>query len=206
MGDAEPDRMRFVVGLGNPGRRYAPTRHNVGFRVVAEVHRRWGFGPERDAFDGLAADGRCRRGDAARRVMLFRPMTYMNDSGSAVRKMVDYYKSGREDLLVVLDDMALPLGRLRARAGGSAGGHKGLADVLRALGSPDVARLRLGIGAPPGRMDPTDFVLGCFTEAEADAVGPAVQMAADAVEDWVFGGTTFVMERYNRRPEADPDD
>ena len=198
--------MRFVVGLGNPGRRYAQTRHNVGFQVVAVLHRRWGFGPERDAFDGLAADGRLQRGDEAHRVMLFRPMTYMNDSGSAVRKMVDYYRSNCEDLLVVLDDMALPPGRLRARAGGSAGGHKGLADVLRALGTSDVARLRLGIGAPPGRMDPTDFVLGCLSDAEAEAVGPAVQRAADAVEDWVLRGTMFVMERYNRKPEADPDD
>ena len=191
-----------MVGLGNPGRRYARTRHNVGFRVLATLGRRWGADAGRSAFGGRVYDARPSRQDAgARRVMLFEPHTYMNRSGRAVQELAAFYKAAAGDMLVVLDDLNLPLGRLRARASGTAGGQKGLADVLQALGTQDVPRLRIGIGQPPPRMDATDFVLSVFTEDEEEVIGVAVAQAADAVEDWLFSGLTLVMEKYNRKAD-----
>lgn len=202
MPDAPDATRRFVVGLGNPGRQYAASRHNVGFRVVEALQRRWQAGPPRTAFGGLVWDARPSRvGAGQRRVVLLEPQTYMNRSGAAVREMAAFYKAAAADLLVVLDDMALPPGRLRARAGGSAGGHNGLADVLAALGDEQVSRLRVGIGAAPPHMDAADYVLGRFAAGESELMEAAVAAAADAVEDWVFHGVTYVMDRYNRRPE-----
>jgi PTH1 family peptidyl-tRNA hydrolase len=200
--DAPGERRRFVVGLGNPGREYAASRHNVGFRVVEALRRRWQAGRGRRAFGGMVWDARPSRPQAGqRRVVLLEPQTYMNRSGSAARDMAAFYKAAPQDVLVVLDDMALPLGRLRARTGGSAGGHKGLADVLAAMGSEQVPRLRVGIGGPPPRMEAADYVLGRFAAGESEAIEAAVGAAADAVEDWVFHGLTYVMDEYNRRPE-----
>jgi len=129
------------------------------------------------------------------------PQTYMNRSGSAAAQMAGFYRADPADVLVVLDDMALPPGQLRARAGGSAGGHKGLADVLRAMGSNDVPRLRIGIGPPPPRMDAVDFVLTRFGPDETQDIEHAIQLAADAVGDWVFSGIEYVMQKYNRRTQ-----
>jgi len=199
------DRTKFVVGLGNPGRRYEQTRHNLGFRVLAALCRRWQAGPHRAAFQGLLWEARIAppEGDpsARRRVMLLGPQTYMNQSGLAVGELVRFYKAGPEDVLMVLDDMALWPGLLRARAGGSAGGHNGLADVLRALGTDQVPRLRIGIGAPPPEMDPVDFVLTRFGPEEEPVIESAIQTAAEAVEDWVLYGMRAVMDRYNRKAQ-----
>lgn len=202
MDDQQADRRRFVVGLGNPGREYARTRHNMGFRVVEALQRRWqAYEPHRD-FGGLVCEARpCRPQGGTRRVVLLEPMTYMNCSGQAVQEMAAFYKAELHEILVVLDDMALPVGQLRARAGGSAGGQKGLTDVLAKLGSQQVPRLRIGIGAPPGRMDGADFVLSRFADAEQEIIEVAIVQAAEAVEDWVFRGLDFVMERYNRKDE-----
>ncbi len=203
MPDETSDRRRFVVGLGNPGRQYARTRHNVGFRVVEELARRWSAEAPRQAFGGQLREARPIGPDGTpRRVMLLTPQTYMNRSGSPVQELASYYKAAGEDLMIVLDDMNLPTGMVRARASGSAGGQKGLADILAKLGTRDVPRLRIGIGAPPGRMDGADYVLGRFTEAEEEAVGPAIVTAADAVEAWLARGMTFVMDRYNRKAES----
>jgi len=193
---------RFVVGLGNPGEQYARTRHNVGFRVAARLAKLWQASGPRNAFGGLLYDATVFRGRAARRAMLLTPMTYMNRSGQAVREMLTFYKAAATDVLVVLDDMALPPGRLRARAEGSAGGHNGLDDVLAALGTQQVSRLRIGIGSPPGRMDAADFVLSCFTEREAAEIDVTVEQAASAVEDWVFDGIERMMEKYNRKEDS----
>jgi PTH1 family peptidyl-tRNA hydrolase len=189
----------FVVGLGNPGRRYEGTRHNVGFRVLEVLRCRWDLGEGKEAFAGLAWDARPVRGERTVRVTLLAPMTYMNDSGRAVRNMLDFYKvpPGEANLLVVLDDLALELGRLRARASGSAGGHNGLEDILRCCGTNEIHRLRVGIGAAPGAMDPRDYVLGVFGEDEREDIGAAVETAADAVVDWIFRGMRKVMDTYN---------
>jgi len=193
-----------VVGLGNPGRQYAPTRHNVGFRVLEVLCRRWSAEAPRKAFGGRLWEARPARPEAGtRRVVLLEPHTYMNRSGLAVRQVTDFYKAELRDVLIVLDDMNLPPGRLRVRAGGSAGGQKGLADVMEKLGSSQVPRLRIGIGRPPPSMDDVDFVLTRFRKDEEEIVAGAVQTAADAVEDWVFGGLASVMETYNRKPDND---
>ena len=197
-----PDSPRFVVGLGNPGRRYRGTRHNVGFCVAEVLHERWRLGRPRDGFGGRVADGRVARGGQEARVTVLCPQTYMNRSGRAVGELVSFYKAAPAALLVVLDDLELPLGRLRLRAQGSAGGHNGLDDVLRALGTRTVPRLRVGIGRPPGSWDPVDYVLAPFRDDEREAIDVAVQQAADAVEDWIFDGIDAAMERTNRTPEA----
>lgn len=203
MRNAEADRPRFVVALGNPGREYEGTRHNTGFEVLSVLRERWQLGSGRRAFHGRLYVGHPVRADAgARKVVLLAPRTYMNRSGLAAAEMTRYYKADCRDVLVVLDDLALPLGRLRARPDGSAGGHKGLADVLSALGSSEVPRLRIGIGQPPDQMDSVDFVLSRFRRDESETISSAVRSAADAVEDWVFRGIGFVMDNYNRKAES----
>ena len=193
------DRPKFVVGLGNPGREYAATRHNVGFRVAKVLQKRWAAPAGRWAFSGEFCDVRVSRGANEARVMLLQPQTYMNRSGLAVRQMVDFYKAAPNEVLIVLDDMALPVGRLRARADGSAGGHNGLSDILAAMGTPAVARVRIGIGQPPGAAQWKDFVLSGFSAAENELIAVAIDQAADAVEDWVFRGIDYVMEKYNKQ-------
>jgi len=202
----EADRTKFVVGLGNPSRQYARTRHNVGFAVLEALRRRWDLDKGRRAFEGRLNDARVQRpGTGVRRAMLLEPHTYMNCSGRAVRQMADFYKAACEDLLIVLDDMALPVGRLRARAEGSAGGHNGLTDVLAALCSEKVPRLRIGIGPPPGSMDPKDFVLSPFLDEELATIRQAVPRAAEAVEDWLFHDIAYVMDKYNRKADEAAD-
>jgi PTH1 family peptidyl-tRNA hydrolase len=197
----EQGTTRFVVGLGNPTPQYKGTRHNVGFMVLALLRQRWCLDRPRRKFQGHLSEARPTRSARTARVMLMAPQTFMNRSGQAVRDMLAFYKAGPEDCLVVLDDMALPTGRLRARADGSAGGHNGLTDVQQALGTQQVARLRIGIGSPPPPMDSVDYVLGRFRPDEMELVEPAIRQAADAVEDWIFHGTRYVMDRYNQKPQ-----
>jgi PTH1 family peptidyl-tRNA hydrolase len=202
----QADELKFVVGLGNPGRKYAGTRHNVGFMVLEELLRRWSPGGPKETFAGLVWDARARGPQGAdQRVMMLAPQTYMNRSGQAVGQMMAFYKAQAPQLLVVLDDMALPVGMVRARAGGSAGGHNGLLDIVAALGGEQVQRLRVGIGQRPVMMEGADYVLSAFTAAEMPLLKESLVQAADAAEDWVFGGIGLVMEKYNRRIESDSD-
>jgi PTH1 family peptidyl-tRNA hydrolase len=195
------DRRLFVVGLGNPGRQYAQTRHNVGFRVVDLLASRWRAGQGKAAFGGQLWDVRpAGPQGASRQVVLFEPHTYMNRSGQAVRELAAFYKAEADEMLVVLDDMNLPVGRVRLRAEGSSGGQKGLADVVGQLGTLAVPRLRIGIGSPPGQMDGADFVLSKFAPEDLEVIETAIQVAADAVNDWVFRGMNCAMETYNRKP------
>jgi len=190
--------MKLVVGLGNPGSKYDQTRHNVGFAVADELARRWSYEKARRRFNGLLADGSIR----GERVLLLEPTTYMNLSGQSVREASTFYKIGREDLLVVSDDMALPLGRIRLRAMGSAGGHNGLASIVRELGSEDWSRLRVGIGQVSGeRM--VGHVLGTFSAEERPVVEQAVRTATDAVECWVAEGIDAAMTKFNRAAEPE---
>ena len=195
--DEQAQRVRLVVGLGNPGRRYRKTRHNVGFRVVDALGERW-QASSRPAHDAVVYDARVSaEGSESRRVLLAKPQTFMNRSGQSVVALVRYYRVAIEDVLVVQDDIALPTGRLRARPDGSAGGHKGLADILQRLGTQDVARLRIGVGEPPPEMASEDYVLGKFARDETDAIDEAIATAQQAVMDWIFEGMTPVMNRYN---------
>jgi PTH1 family peptidyl-tRNA hydrolase len=185
--------MKLVVGLGNPGRKYVGTRHNVGFEVLAELTRRHGAAAPRTDFDAqvteVAIDGE--------RVILAAPQTYMNISGRSVRRVVDFYKLPLEQLLVVCDDLNLPPGRLRLRAAGSAGGQKGLQNIIDQLGTEQFARLRLGIGRPPPPIDAVDYVLMRFPAGEREFLQNAVADAAGAVEAWVRKGVAAAMNEVN---------
>lgn len=182
-----------MVGLGNPGRRYEATRHNVGFAVVEQLAAGWGIGWQSSRFEALLA----WRGSGAEKVLLAKPQTYMNCSGRAVAALCRYYRLEPQRLLVVCDDFQLPLGRLRFRPGGSSGGQKGLADVLLHLGTQQVPRLRVGVGPLPEGEDPARFVLARFAKSEQPAAERMIRLAAQAVEDWLNRGMQYCMNRYN---------
>ncbi len=184
----------LVVGLGNPGREYATTRHNIGFMVVDELARRHG-GSWRSKFSGEVADVRL---DGAR-IALLKPQTYMNESGRSVAAAAKFYKVDPEDLLAVHDEVDLEMGRMQARLGGGLAGHNGLRSMASALRSPEFLRLRIGVGRPE-RGDPrpvSDWVLSSF-EPDVD-VGGLVDRAADAVEALVRDGLEEAQQRFNER-------
>lgn len=185
--------MRLLVGLGNPGPQYRQTRHNVGFEVIDEVARRWRVDGWRERFHALAAKA-SHGGEAA---VLAKPVTFMNLSGEAVAGIAGFYKIEPADVLVVTDDVALPLGRLRARRGGSDGGHNGLKSVTQHLGTQAFPRLRIGVGRGDARRDLADHVLGRFEADERRAVEAAVLRAADAVEAFVAEGIERMMNAFN---------
>jgi PTH1 family peptidyl-tRNA hydrolase len=185
--------MKMVVGLGNPGRKYQQTRHNVGFEVLAKVAWRHAVGPVTGRFEGELIDFQSDAG----KVLLLCPLTYMNRSGQSVRVALDFYKLPLSDWLVVCDDFSLPLGRLRFRPHGSAGGQKGLADIIRRVGTDQFARLRVGIGLPPPQWDPADYVLARFGAEEREVMDQAVERAARGVDDWLQHGTEYCMNQYN---------
>lgn len=183
--------MRIVVGLGNPGREYAGTRHNVGFMVVDELARRLTMSSFRRRFRSELGEGNL----GGEKVVLVKPQTYMNLSGGAVRETVGWYHCPRDAVLVVLDDLDLPFGSLRLRASGSAGGHNGLASIIDQLGSNEIPRLKVGIGR--GRSSATAHVLARFSPEEQREIAEVVQRAADAVEVWSEQGIVAAMNRFN---------
>ena len=191
--------MKLVVGLGNPGEQYRDTRHNVGFdvidRLAADHELSFEVGPAR----ALQAKWRLATGDA---VLLAKPLTFMNLSGEAAGSLCRYYKVALEDLLVVCDDVNLPLGRLRVRATGSEGGHNGLKSMAQHLGTIDYARLRIGVGRGEIRRDLADHVLARFAPDERPGIDDAVARAASAVETWVVDGLAKVMNTFNRVEEG----
>tara|TARA_B100000945_G_C20141215_1_gene483994 strand:- start:35 stop:604 length:570 start_codon:yes stop_codon:yes gene_type:complete len=185
--------MKLVVGLGNPGKKYENTRHNVGFTVIHKLAERHAAGPGKNKFEGELQE--CLIGDE--RVLLLMPHTYMNLSGISVRQALDFYKIPQENLLLVCDDFNLPLGKVRLRAHGTDGGQKGLADTIRQLGTNEFSRLRFGIGPVPEQWDPADFVLGKFSKSEQELYAIEVVRTAEAVETWVNQGITQAMNLYN---------
>lgn len=191
--------MKIVVGLGNPGAKYRGTRHNVGFEVLAELAKRHGGSASTSKHDAELAEVFL----GGEKVLLVAPQTYMNLSGKSVWPLVDFYKLPLEDLLVVCDDLNLDVGRLRLRASGSAGGQKGLQNIIQVLGSEEFARLRIGIGRPPGRMDSADYVLARFLSEERETIEHAILDAADGVEIWVNDGCERAMNKVNPSPKED---
>jgi PTH1 family peptidyl-tRNA hydrolase len=184
--------MKAIVGLGNPGPKYRGTRHNIGFEVVDELARRGQITFEPAPAEALIA--RWRRADDV--VLLAKPMTFMNESGQAVGELVRYFKVELADLLIVVDEVQLPLGRLRARVRGSAGGHNGLKSVIAHLGD-EVSRLRVGVGRGDNRRDLADHVLSRFDTEEMAEVERMRTRAADAAETFVTSGIAAVMNAYN---------
>ncbi|TWT47668.1 aminoacyl-tRNA hydrolase [Botrimarina hoheduenensis] len=186
--------MKLVVGLGNPGKEYQGTRHNVGFDVLRLLAERWQAETPKQRFESFVAETRLRD----ERALLIWPQTYMNKSGRAVRMALDFYKAPLEDLLVICDDFHLPTDRLRLRGGGSSGGQNGLKDVADQLGEDGYSRLRIGVGpVPAGGKSAVDFVLGRFSKSELESVSVTLQLAADATEVWANQGLTEAMNRYN---------
>jgi peptidyl-tRNA hydrolase, PTH1 family len=186
--------MKAIVGLGNPGGEYAGTRHNVGFDVIDEVARRWGA--KLKAWKSVAALAVV----PTHGVVLAEPTTFMNLSGEAVQRISDFYDIQPSEVLVVVDDVNLPLGRLRLRAAGSAGGHNGLRSVIQYMG-PAFARLRIGVGRGDPAWDLADHVLARFEREERPAVEEAIGRAADAAELFVAEGIDPAMNRFNARDD-----
>jgi len=186
--------MKLIAGLGNPGEQYRGTRHNVGFDIVDELARRHGLVWQTGRVDALEA--RWRRPEGP--VIVAKPLTFMNLSGQAVGALMRFYKIALEDVLIVSDDVNLPLGRLRARATGSEGGHNGLRSVAQHFGTTDYARLRLGVGRGDMRRDLADHVLARFGPEEQPGIDEAIVRAADAVETWVSEGLAKMMNVFNR--------
>jgi PTH1 family peptidyl-tRNA hydrolase len=184
--------MKIVVGLGNPGGRYDGTRHNVGFDVVDYL----AASPDAGRFQSRFSAQVCELFVDGEKFILVKPETFMNLSGRSVRQVVDFYQAELADLLVVCDDINLPLGKLRVRPKGTHGGHNGLRDIQNHLGTTEYARLRIGVGAPEGG-DAVDYVLGRFKPGERDVIGDAVARAAQAVIVWAKQGVQVCMNQYN---------
>ena len=189
------DSFFIIVGLGNPGRKYDGTRHNVGFDVIDELVDRFHIGgPEKF---GKSMIGKGRSGD--RKVILVKPMTYMNLSGEAVQEIVHYYKvDPRQDLVIISDDIDLEVGQLRIRKKGSAGGHNGLKNIVQHLGNGDFTRIRVGVGGKPvPGYELMDFVLGHFSGEDRKVMEETVSKAAEAVACMVTDGVDLAMNRFN---------
>jgi PTH1 family peptidyl-tRNA hydrolase len=187
--------MKAIVGLGNPGSRYHGTRHNVGYAVIDSL----AAGPGATRFKGQFHAQVAELMEGVHKLLLVKPETFMNLSGNCVRQLMDFYQLPLEDLLVVCDDINLPLGKLRIRARGTHGGHNGLRDIQNHLGTTEYARLRIGVDAPAD--DAVDHVLGRFRPSELPVIEDAVAMAAQAVVVWVEHGTEACMNRYNAGAE-----
>lgn len=192
--------LKLVVGLGNPGREYEHTRHNVGFQVAEELARRYRATLKNHAKWKARAAKIAEIGDG---VLVAEPTTFMNLSGWAVREIATFHKLSPPDLLIVVDDADLPLGRLRMRTGGSAGGHNGLKSIIQELGTPEFPRLRVGVGRQPGQLK--NHVLGRFSDDERAQIDAAVKRAADAAELFAKENILAAMNRYNAAPAADED-
>ena len=189
--------VKVIVGLGNPGRQYRENRHNLGFWVVDLLAASWGIEVAGKKHKALYGRGR-RQGQS---LLLLKPQTYMNRSGESVLSAMSFYKVLPSDMLVILDDIALPLGQLRVRSQGSAGGHNGLKDILRKLGRDDISRLRIGIGdAASGEA--VGHVLGNFAAEEKRLIDEALGVARDCVECWLEKGIQAAMTRYNKKVES----
>ncbi len=194
--------MRIVVGLGNPGREYVGTRHNVGFELIDRLAKRFGWitsetdfdRQARSKFDALALDGFA---GPAGKALLLKPLTYMNLSGRSVQAAMAFYGVTPADVMVVLDDIALPVGRIRLRGSGSSGGHNGLKDIERALATNAYPRLRIGIDPRPPFIEQKDYVLGKFSNEQRKTLDPTLDRAVDATVLWMEKGIEPAMNKFN---------
>ena len=185
----------IVVGLGNPGAQYARTRHNAGFETLEVLSRRWGVEINKKKLNGLVAETTCN----GHRVVLVLPQTFMNASGECVQPILQWYKAPLTNLLVIYDDIDLPLGKLRVRKSGSAGTHNGMRSILGCLGNQQgFPRVRVGVGAKPEGWDLADWVLSTYRlKEEREEMEKAFVRAADCVEDWIKNGIEHAMQQYN---------
>ncbi len=185
--------MKIIVGLGNPGRRYTNTRHNLGFWVVDQLSNRWNLGVNCKKFQSVIGEGHF----AGEKVLLVKPQTYMNLSGNAVIRVLEYWNVSYHDLLVIYDDLDLPQNVLRLRNKGSSGGHKGVASIIDSVATDVFARLRVGIGPRPENIPAADFVLARLGSSELESYNESIYKSAEAVEAWIKIGIDQAMNLYN---------
>ncbi|MBC7784734.1 MAG: aminoacyl-tRNA hydrolase [Burkholderiales bacterium] len=197
--------MKLIVGLGNPGSEYIGTRHNIGFEVLDRLAQKLGWIAEggfdrmaKSKFDGLTIDGLVNLSTRAmEKLLLLKPATYMNLSGRSVQQAVSFYQLTPDDVMIVLDDLALPCGKLRLRGTGSSGGHNGLKDIEKMLGTTAYPRLRIGIDAPPQYVPGKDYVLGKWSTEQREKVTPAIDRACGAILTWADNGIDKAMSAFN---------
>jgi PTH1 family peptidyl-tRNA hydrolase len=189
----------LIAGLGNPGQKYAENRHNVGFHCLDLLAARHALAFDKAQYKSELALGRI----SGRRVILVKPQTYVNDSGASVGPVARFYKVDPGDVLVVYDDLDLPQGTIRLRPRGSSGGHNGIKSIIEHLGTPAFPRIRVGIGRPPGRMAPKDYVLQDFSEQEHATMQEVYDRVVDAVEAFIELGIKEAMNQHNARPKVD---
>jgi PTH1 family peptidyl-tRNA hydrolase len=197
--DTPPEATTLIVGLGNPGREYAGNRHNVGFMVTDRWAAAHAITFNKIQHHAIIALNR----SSERRVIVAKPQTYMNESGRAVGALLRFYKIPVERLLVIFDDLDLPFGAIRLRADGGAGGHNGMRSIIQQLGGNQFVRLRMGIGRPPGRMDPAAFVLQDFNRDEAAELDALLDRAGLAIDSFLATGITAAMNQFNTNPPRD---
>ncbi|MRX72957.1 aminoacyl-tRNA hydrolase [Bacillus lacus] len=185
--------MKLIVGLGNPGKQYESTRHNVGFLVIDELSKQLHIPLDKSKFNGIYGIGNI----AGEKVILAKPLTYMNLSGECVRPLMDYYQISTEDLAVIYDDLDLPAGRLRLRTKGSAGGHNGIKSLIQHLQTQEFKRIRIGIDRPPAGMKVPDYVLGRFQGEDIESIEEVIKKSASACEEWIQKPFLTVMNEYN---------
>jgi PTH1 family peptidyl-tRNA hydrolase len=183
----------LLVGLGNPGREYANTRHNFGFMLIDRIAVRLDARGMKVLSKAIVMDGRFEE----HKLILAKPQTYMNLSGQSVQGLAHFYKIPNERLMILSDDLDLPFGTIRIRASGGPGGQRGLSSILEKLGTKDIPRMRLGIDRPPGRMDPADYVLQNFSREDMKAISEILDRAADAALEFVTNGLNAAMNKYN---------
>ena len=191
--ETSPEAATLIVGLGNPGREYASHRHNVGFMTADRWVAAHALSFNKVQHHAIIAQGR----SGARRAIVAKPQTYMNDSGRAVGALLRFYKIPVEQLLVIFDDLDLPFSVIRLRADGGAGGHNGMRSIIQHLGGSQFARLRIGIGRPPGRMDPAAFVLQDFSRDETAELDALLDRAGQAIDIFLAAGITAAMNQFN---------
>ncbi len=192
----QSQQIRLIAGLGNPGARYARSRHNIGFMIADRFAQSHEMKFLRRRFNAEVAEGEV----AAKRVMVTKPLTFMNSSGDAVAKFFSFYKVAPQDLLVIYDDLDLPLGKLRLRPRGSAGGHHGMESIIARIGTTDFPRLRVGIGRPNPDAD-VDHVLGEFDEDEFRVMNETLERGVQAIDVWLADGLAPAMNKYNTTDE-----
>lgn len=185
--------MKIFVGLGNPGKQYEHTRHNIGFDVIDELSKKWSIPLDQAKHKGIYGIGTVN----SEKVLLLKPLTYMNLSGESIAAVMNFFKAELEDIVVLYDDLDLPVGRIRLRQKGSAGGHNGIKSTIANLGTQEFNRIRIGIGRPVGRIPVIDYVLGRFLNEEREAMSKVIEKCTEACEDWTRKPFLQVMNEHN---------